>query len=175
MIETTRARQRTRHPLSVSTDKIATCAMRAAALLSAAGAAPGAPPPSRVAGPWFEVYPAVARDVWALPTTNDKRDREARERRLDALADGVEAAGATLRFADGTRAACIDSDDALDALLCAFVARAAAVGATLPPPDARYVAAAEREGWIHVPTGGLADLFTGPQSRGHARSRGWGA
>ncbi|MDO8186361.1 DUF429 domain-containing protein [Conexibacter sp. JD483] len=166
-IETTRARGRARHPLSVSTDKIGICAMRAAALLTAAGA------PSRVDGPWFEVYPAAARDLWALPTENDKRDRDLRERRLRALVDGVERAGAALTFRDDTRAACVDSDDVLDALLCAFVARAAALRGTLPPPDAAHAKAAEREGWIHLPSGGLDDLFTGRQSRRPAGSPGW--
>ena len=52
---------------------------------------------------------------------------------------------------------CRESDDALDAVLAAVIARAAAVGCTaLPEGDDRAVA--EREGWIHVPTGGLQAL-----------------
>lgn len=167
---TTRERGSARHPLSVSTDKIGICAMRTAALLSAA--AGGAAPLSRVAGPWFEVYPAAARTLWELPTANDKRDRAARTARLERLEAHVGAAGAELVVADQQRAACLDSDDVLDALLCAFVARAAALGRTHPPPDAAHAAAAEREGWIQMPRGELADLFTEPQSRRPARSRG---
>jgi predicted nuclease with RNAse H fold len=166
VVETTRARGRALHPLSVSTDKIGIPAMRAAALLSAAGA------PSRVHGPWFEVYPAAARDLWALPPENIKRERTARERRLQAIDAGVATAGAALRFAPGAREACLASDDVLDALLCAFVARAAALGETFPPPDAAHADAAKREGWIHMPCGGLADLFTERQSGRYVRSGG---
>ncbi len=46
--------------------------------------------------------------------------------------------------------ACIDSDDCLDALVCAIVARAAERGLTeKPPPELKDEA--EREGWIHLP------------------------
>lgn len=48
-------------------------------------------------------------------------------------------------------AACIADDDRLDALVSAFVARAAATRRTVRPPhDDRD--AATREGWIHVPS-----------------------
>lgn len=137
--------------------------MRAVALLTAAGRRGDGRRPDRVGGPWFEVYPAAARRIWRLPTIADKasdRGRE-REQRLLALETHVDEAGASIAFDAQTRDSCVASDDVLDALLCAFVARAAQLGLTqLPQPDdeddARKVA---QEGWIHLPTGGVADLF----------------
>ena len=49
------------------------------------------------------------------------------------------------------------SADALDTLVAAVVARAVARGAVHPVPPA-LVAEVEREGWIELPTGTLADL-----------------
>jgi hypothetical protein len=40
------------------------------------------------------------------------------------------------------------SDDCLDALICALVAKACAESRTIPPPDASR---ASVEGWIHIP------------------------
>jgi hypothetical protein len=52
------------------------------------------------------------------------------------------------------------SDHALDALICALVGRAIVAGCSAEvPPELR--SAAEREGWIHVPTGELAALVSG--------------
>ncbi|MDW5598762.1 DUF429 domain-containing protein [Conexibacter stalactiti] len=177
------ARETGRVPLSVSTDLIGICAMRAAALLSAAAmrgdgstgvagagesgmgvagvgvAAAGARSLSRVHGPWFEVYPAAARWRWELPTANDKRDGALREARLATLEARVAEVGATLSLSAETRERCVASDDVLDALLCAFVARAAQLRRTHAPPSDPAGTIA-REGWIHVPTGGVGDLFT---------------
>jgi hypothetical protein len=49
------------------------------------------------------------------------------------------------------------SDDLFDAVVAALTARAAAVGLTLPP-DNDHAAAARKEGWIHLPAGGLDGL-----------------
>ena len=50
------------------------------------------------------------------------------------------------------------SDDALDAVLCALIARAAALGLTVPPPD-QDRERARAEGWIHLPRrGSLGEL-----------------
>jgi hypothetical protein len=122
-------------PLSVSADSIATCAMRAATLLSALG------PVDRVNGPCYEVYPGAALRVWGLPSAGYKRDPTVRARLAAALGFDDE------RLAAG--------DHALDALLCALVARAAALGLTHPPPVSELVA---REGWIHVPAVGISDI-----------------
>ncbi len=50
---------------------------------------------------------------------------------------------------------CRESDDALDAVICALVARAVTLGQTRePPPESR----ADAEGWIHLPVCGLCAL-----------------
>lgn len=54
--------------------------------------------------------------------------------------------------------ACEKSDDALDAVVAALVARAAATDQSEPIPR-KHVAAAKREGWIALPrSGSLASL-----------------
>ena len=61
-------------PLSVSSDSIAMCAMRAVTILSRMGEV------DRVDGPYFEVYPGAALRRWNIDATGYKRDRSARER-----------------------------------------------------------------------------------------------
>lgn len=52
---------------------------------------------------------------------------------------------------------CSTSNDALDAVIAALTARAAALGLTLrPDPELRPTAS--REGWIALPTGSLTAL-----------------
>jgi hypothetical protein len=51
------------------------------------------------------------------------------------------------------------SDDLFDAVVASLTARAAAVGLTAQPGEA-HAAAARKEGWIHLPTSGLAALPT---------------
>jgi predicted nuclease with RNAse H fold len=131
-------------PLSVSADSIAMCAMRAATLLHAAGVK------ERVNGPVYEVYPGAALRRWGLAAKGYKRDAAVRARLVDAL--GVDGAD---------RDALARSDHALDALLSAMVARAAALGLTEPPPDDLDPAVIAREGWIHLPrVGSLSALRT---------------
>jgi len=141
-------------PLSVSADSIAVCAMRAAALLSAATA--GGPEMDRLDGPYFEVYPGAALIAWNLAgeSVRYKKDRDARAKLMEALAptDGW------LELSDEVRGSCIHSDHALDALLAGLVARAAATGRTHAPPKDLDVATVVREGWIHLPPTELDQL-----------------
>ncbi len=65
------------------------------------------------------------------------------------LVDRLVAALPTLSFSAEVREAMAGSDDRLDALICALVARAVATGRGTPPPAAD-LPAARREGWIHV-------------------------
>ncbi len=68
-----------------------------------------------------------------------------------------------MQWAPGAREACIESDDALDALLAALIARAAALGLTVPP-GADDLELARREGWIHLPQkDSLAALLAGAE------------
>jgi len=140
-------------PLSVSTDRIALPAMRAAALLSRL--------PERVvldgSGVVVEVYPAAALREWGLIWRGYKRKEKSDARR--ALVEHFfreTAPWLAIGKADVDR--CLASDDAFDALVAALVARAAAVGLVSPIPDEdkRF---ARREGWIAVPTAGSLGLL----------------
>ena len=137
-----------RPPLSVSTDRIALPAMRAAALLSRL--------PEPVArdgsGVVVEVYPAAALTRWELASQGykGKDKRPARGALMEGLLAGTKQ---WLRINPAHVNLCLSSDDAFDALIAGLVARAAAIGMVEEIPDADR-AAAEREGWIAVPLGG---------------------
>jgi predicted nuclease with RNAse H fold len=146
--------ERGRWPLSVSTDRIGVTAMRCAALLTHLGvtARDGS---DKIA----EVYPAAALRAWEFDARGYKLDAGADKRR--ALVDGLRKRTALwLSIPIEFHALCVTSDHALDALLCALVARACALRLTEPaPPEVRP--AAVREGWIHVPLGGSFDALPG--------------
>lgn len=133
-------------PLSVSADSIAMCAMRTATVLHALG------PVDRVRGPRFEAYPAAALLRWGIPSVGYKRDSAVRGRVLAAL--GIDP--------DGEHERLVASDHALDALLCALIARAAALGETHPPPPELDAAVIAREGWIHLPRAGSLARLAAP-------------
>lgn len=142
-------------PLSVSTDRLALPAMRAAALL--AGLA--APVARDTTGTVVEAYPAAALRRWGFPSRRYKRDAH-REARRALVADFRARTSTWLILTPGQAERCAASDDALDALLSALVARAAAQGLVEPVPEAdRDVAA--REGWIAVPLPGSLDGLAG--------------
>lgn len=140
-------------PLSVAADRIAAVAMRGAGLLSALAAA-GRPVDRSGAGTVVETYPAAALRVWGLPYQRYKgRDRTAELDRLVAELTAV----APLDLAMSADL-CRQSDDAMGAVLCALVARAAALRMTTrPPPEMQATAALE--GWIVLPTEPLPALF----------------
>lgn len=140
-------------PLSVAADRIAAVAMRGAGLLSAL-AEQGRPVDRAGGGLLVETYPAAALQRWGLPHQSYKgaSNRAALGQLVDALVRGL-----PLDLADH-EVLCRQSDDALDAVLCALVARAAARGrVTAPPEIARSTVAAE--GWIVLPGGALDSLF----------------
>jgi hypothetical protein len=102
-----------------------------------------------------EVYPTAALLVWGLDRggykSSRRSDRRAMERYArEALVGAIEARVGWLAWVDGAREACIESDDALDAVLAALIARAAALGLTFLPP-AEDIEPAHSEGWIHLP------------------------
>ncbi|MEA2467277.1 MAG: hypothetical protein QOJ57_1403 [Thermoleophilaceae bacterium] len=157
-------------PLSVSSDRIGVTAWRCARLMSLAR--PGATAVDRSGGDRVvEVYPAAALVRWGFDRRGYKKSgasaqqvaqRKARERLLDT----IDAACGWLEWEDGARDACVASDDALDALLCAFIARAAAIGSTRWPVAVAEREAAAAEGWIHVPEeGSLGGLGSGRAKR----------
>jgi Protein of unknown function (DUF429) len=151
--------ERARLPLSVSSDRIAVTAMRCASILTMLGAA-GEPVDRAGSGRVLEVYPAAALAVWGIdPEGYKTRDKAAgvRRRILAELADG---AGGSPELSADVAQRCTSSDDALDALISALLARAADRGLTIEaPPELRDQAS--REGWIHLPVeveGSLAAL-----------------
>ena len=142
-----------RWPLSVSSDRIAVTALRCAGLLSRLGIEDRGG-----AGGVYEVYPAAALAHWGLPHRNYKEKKGAKKRKeiLEGLLNGV----CMERPSDVHLELLIQRDDALDALVCAIVARAAGLGLTQEPPKAEAELAQE-EGWIHVPTASLDEIRMG--------------
>ncbi len=149
-------------PLSVSSDLIGVVAMRAALLQTLWATCWGVQPRDGT-GQLIETYPAVALRAWGLYVRRYKSSASARE---NAALSGVrqelmnaidERASSWLAIDDELRRYAIESDHALDALVCCLVALATKVGQThgaSPEEQER----ARREGWIHVPSGPLADL-----------------
>lgn len=138
-------------PLSVSADRIANAALRWAAI-AAALTADGHDCERDGSGLIAEVYPAAALHIWKLPHRGYKRasNHAARNELVTLLRDA--APWLDLGTHDLT---CRQSDDALDAVICALIARAVWLGRTRQPPAASPASA---EGWIHLPDGGLLDL-----------------
>ena len=140
-------------PLSVAADRIGLAAMRCAGLLARL-AAEGRPVDRSGAAVVVEVYPAAALKQWGLPFRRYKGALNAGVR--DELVDQLAAAAPWLRFG-ACEQECRQSDHALDAVVAALNARAAAL-ARVTAPGVEHAAAARTEGWIALPTGGLADL-----------------
>ncbi len=140
-------------PLSVAADRIAAVAMRGAGLLGAL-AEQGRPVDRAGGGLLVETYPAAALVTWGLPYRRYKRAGNVAA--LGELVTELQDKLPGLRLGDA-EALCRRSDDAFDAVVCALIARAAALGlAAAPPPGLAAVAA--REGWIVLPTTGLDRL-----------------
>ncbi|WP_433797320.1 DUF429 domain-containing protein [Actinoplanes sp. CA-252034] len=144
-------------PLSVAADRIAHTALRCAFLQARLGVVDRSG-----AGPLVEVYPAASLKIWGLPWRGYKRPDQAAVRA--AIVDGLRAEAPWLDL--GAHAdRCARTDHALDAVIAALSARAAACGrATEPAPD--QLAAARTEGWIALPTSPLAGLMTPSVDRG---------
>jgi hypothetical protein len=133
------------HVLSVSSDRIAIPAFRAAKLAAELSA-----PIDRAGGGRIcEVYPAGALCRWGLPHRGYKGKKKlgVRGKLLEAL---LRKAEPWLHIDDPNRSFCESNDNALDALVACLVARAAACGLVDGiPSDLRE--RASREGWIALP------------------------
>lgn len=138
-------------PLSVSADRIGHVAMRCAALLASLELL-GVDCDREGTGRVAEVYPAAALKLWRLPHRSYKRasNQMARNELIDMLLAGQP----WLDLGD-TEHRCRTSDDCLDAVISALMARAVAGNQTESPPAGN---AAAREGWIHLPTVPIGDL-----------------
>jgi len=127
-------------PLSVSADRIAHVAFRCAGLLPRLDPAADRSGAGRVA----EVYPAGSLHAWRLPFRRYKgRDGAPVRAEIVSALEGVVDLG-------GSRAACLNSDHALDAVIAGLTAHAVASGDALGPPS-DLVRSAAREGWIWLP------------------------
>ena len=142
-------------PLSVAADLIGHTAMRAAGILSLLRDR-GAPVDRSGAGVVVEAYPAAALRFWQLyrPRYKGPDSRAIR----DGLVTDLFGALLELRIGADDATLCRESDDAFDAVVCALIARAAAIG-QVRLPDADQAGAAATEGWIVVPTCALSDLI----------------
>lgn len=150
-------------PLSVSADKIAMAAWRCCALLSeltnevdarheVVTDAMGTPFSRDGRVCVVEAYPAAALSMWGIPRDGYKdATPDARSVRASMLA-AIARAGddGWIRVPKDAKEAYIATDHALDALVCALVARAAMLGlvAAVPADDAEH---ARAEGWIALP------------------------
>jgi predicted nuclease with RNAse H fold len=143
-----------RTPLSVAADRIGLAAMRCAGLLAQLARTAGQPVDRTGAGVVVEVYPAAALKQWGLIHRGYKgaANTAVRHRLVDTLI--AEAPWLRLGTFDS---ACRRSDHALDAVIAALNARAAALGHATAP-SIEQAAPARTEGWIALPTGSLADL-----------------
>lgn len=136
-----------RWPLSVSTDLIGVPALRAAALQRRLVEEGLIVDRSGIEGAVAETYPAGALAAWGWPSRGYK-GVAGQKLRVDLVARFVAALPA-LSFGTDVREAMVGSDDRLDSLICALVARAVATGRGTLPPEAD-LPVARREGWIHV-------------------------
>ena len=141
-----------RWPLSVSSDLIGVTAMRAARLLSENGQIDRSG-----RGRFVEVYPAAALHIWGFPSTGYKK-KPGEEKRRVLTRRLITATKTWLDWPVDAQRTCKKSDDALDAVVAALIARAAATDQIEPIPH-EHVATAKREGWIALPRdGSLARL-----------------
>ena len=144
-------------PLSVSADRIALPAMRAASLLSRLPMQF----PRDGSGTVVEVYPAAALRQWGLPSRGYKSKDNLSNRRQLVEQVLTETSG-WLEISTSHVDLCLQSDDALDSLIASLVARAAATGHVEEIPSEDHLVAL-KEGWIAVPL--VASLHHLPLSR----------
>jgi hypothetical protein len=140
-------------PLSVAADRIGHTAVRCAGLLARL-AQHGQPVDRTGAGVVVEVYPAASLRRWNLEHRGYKRAKNVAS--LGALVDRLLAEASWLDLGPYA-ATCRRSDHALDAVVAALSARAAALGLATRP-DEQQVRLARTEGWIAIPTSRLASL-----------------
>lgn len=178
--ETDRFVKGTRLPLSVSTDRIGICAMRCAELLTKLARRRGTGSIDRAGGDRVvEVYPGAALPLWSgeaadlrLDPGGYKGTKPSEAAKREELLEALERGAPWLRLAPDERALCMKTDDALDAVLCALIARAAERGLTLGPETEEQSARAPVEGWIHLPRlGSLGSLVTGAQGQSSVRDQ----
>jgi predicted RNase H-like nuclease len=147
-------------PLSESTSPLAFLGFRAARLRTRLGPL-GHPAAVDGSDGIIEVYPAAALARWGLSAREYKRDEPLHHARRIAIVDALLDA---LPGLSGYTDTLVASSDALDALVCALVGRAHAIGLVDQiPPELETLAGTE--GWIWVPLGAPADLSSSGTER----------
>ncbi len=141
-----------RWPLSVSTDRLGMAAIRCAGLLSALGVT-GANVSRIGEGLVVEVYPAASMRIWQLDSTGYRNDADVRARLLRDLC-----AAAPWLEVSGHEALLTESHDACDSLIAALATLAVVVGHATTPPE-HLLERARVEGWVHLPTASLGEVF----------------
>lgn len=144
-------------PLSVATDRIGLTAMRAARL-QALLAERGHSVDRAGTGLIVEVYPAAGLRKWELAHRGYKGTKN-----VTTLGDLINSLRESAPWLDlgEFEPLCHRSDHALDAVIAALLARAAAFGLTTPPDD---LETARTEGWIALPTCPLGSLINPPRA-----------
>lgn len=147
-----------RWPLSVSTDRLGMAAIRCAGLLSAI-AATGANTSRAGEGLVVEVYPAASMRIWQLDSAGYRNDADVRARLLRDLCTV-----APWLVVSGHEALLTESHDAFDSLIAALATLAVVVGHATKPPE-HMLERARVEGWVHLPSASLAEVFAAACSK----------
>jgi predicted nuclease with RNAse H fold len=101
----------------------------------------------------IEVYSPASLMAWGLHEPSYKNQSASRVRILEQIGRRL-----SCYFGD-YRTLCVESDDALDALVGAMTARAVALGFWRQPVDEEEQERASAEGWICVPSGTVETLL----------------
>ena len=109
-----------------------------------------------------EVYPAAALKHWRLPSRGYKGTKPAHQDVRGQIVSGIERqANGRLHLEPHRREELVSDDDRLDAFLSAIITYASLRGQALPVPD-EHALEAKTEGWIHLPSVSLSELFSAP-------------
>ena len=142
-------------PLSVSTDRLAVSSMRGARIQHQAREAGIGIDRSGTAGSVAECYPPESLRAWGLNGAGYKGGANAAAACAALATELASRCGPMAASAAASLAGC--DDDALDAFICAVMARAVLLGKTALPDDDQ-LETARHEGWIHVPTASVEDI-----------------
>jgi hypothetical protein len=130
--------------------------MRAAALFARL-ASEGEPVARDGSRKIVEVYPAAALCIWGFNAHGYKRKKNT-DARCRLLQGFIESTAGWLTLGTDALRSCQVSDDALDALIAAVVARAHAVN-RCQPLASEFTHAALTEGWIALPMANSLSLL----------------
>jgi hypothetical protein len=142
-----------RWPLSVSSDRIGIATFRVANLIHQLGEEVNLDG----SGKLVEVYPAAALRIWGYDATGYKK-KDGAQKRCELAQKLVGRTAQWLHIRNEQNQLCNASDNALDALVAALVARASACRLTEPLPSA-LKRRAGIEGWIALPMENSLDLL----------------